>query len=203
MRPLDSLRLTGNECCVVVQRISVFSLDWLNVDIHTNMLTRWEPGSSQHSRHDDRLESRRGDNNNSNAGHVVPSNRHLRTNSNPHTSPFGGFQSPVQCTGNVVYRSSTSRVYSLHGNCAEERRAEQDIRTNTEKLAVTRVLGTRSTSYTQHRNMTSGAVDIQRTAVNVPDEDNHQFDDEWMRAAQRHFHAHSSREEGQARRRLL
>lgn len=100
------------------------------------------------------------------------------------TGSSEGFTFPLpRLGGDVIYRSSTSRVYSLHGNCAEERRAQQDSRSNTEELSVTRVLNNRSATYTQHRDMCSGTVEMRRSAVNVPEEEHRQFDKEWMRVA--------------------
>jgi hypothetical protein len=139
------------------------------------MLTRWEPETPAKQSH----------------SQVVPrqqcdqSRRHM-PNSEAMTAPqlFAGFQSPLECSGNVVYRSSTSRVYSLNGNCAEERRAEQDRRTNTENISVTRVLGSRSATYTQHKDLASGKTEMQRSAVNVVEDGHRQFDSDWMRAAE-------------------
>jgi hypothetical protein len=141
----------------------------------TNMLTRWEPETHAKQSH----------------SQVVPrqqhelSTRHMPT-SEAMAAPqqFAGFRSTFDGAGNVVYRSSTSRVYSLNGNCAEERRAEQDRRTNTENISVTRVLGSRSATYTQHKDLVSGKTEMQRSAVNVVEDGHRQFDSDWMRAAE-------------------
>lgn len=149
------------------------------------MLTRWEPQESRHQ--PTQVTTRRLPWQQQETGLMLaqPTTTPPQHPYEHSSASFVGFPSPIECSGNVVYRSSTSRVYSLHGNCAEERRAEQDRRNNTEHISVTRVLDGRSTTYTQHRDLATGKAEMRRSAVNVTEDSHKQFDSDWMRVAER------------------
>jgi hypothetical protein len=178
-------------------RLSVF---WVNDDSHwfmcacfcvtirqtkkdqshvSNMITLWEGGNAGRPSNALSIPHMRGHRS------LISDQRGMRSGEEPAAVvPLPRMQQQQQ-PDRVVFRRSTSRVYSLRGNCAEERRAEQDMHCGLERLSVTRVLGDRSVAYTQDRSMSSGdVVGTQRNVVNMPDDQHHQFDREWMSVAE-------------------
>lgn len=95
-------------------------------------------------------------------------------------SPFAQFPK-----GEVIYKKSTSRVYSLKGNCAEEVSMLRDNTQRLEEISVTRVLNQRSTTFIATRDTASNDREIRRSGVNVKEEEEPEFDREWMEVASR------------------
>ncbi len=88
-------------------------------------------------------------------------------------------------SGEVIYNKKTSRVYNIHSQCGEERGHSVDGVAGKEEITVTRCIGDRSSTFTQTRDMRSGAEQISRSRRQVREDDDDLFEEAWMAMAMR------------------
>ena len=95
-------------------------------------------------------------------------------------------------SGEVVYHKKTSAVYNIHSQCGEERGHCVDGIVGKEEVTVTRRVGERSATFSQTRDLRTGQEVASRSRHLLREEEEDQFEQEWMALAERTLPTYSA-----------